>query len=830
MAQVASLEVRLKADISKYESAMRKAVSITESIKKSFNSLSNTFSSVGKKMDEFGKKAESFSKKMEDISKKADKLGSSVGKIGKGLSKYVTTPIMGAVGAGVKFNASLEDTTLNFETLMGSAEDAKKMIEGIQGITKAAPIMDMDTLSGGAQELLSYGMSAEKIIPTLKMLVDVSLGDKSKFEGLVTAFAQVQATGRLTGEELRQLINAGFNPLQTIAEETGQSISELKEKMDKGAVIPAEAVTAAFQVATSEGGKFFNGMENASQGFTGRLNALKNSVMELAREFAKPIFDSLKEKMASLTETINKVITWFKNLDEGTKKRIATFALIVAAIGPVILIFSKFIGMISGIASAFSLIGSGIKGLSGAFGALKTGFGGLSKIFSLIAAHPIVAVLIAVVGALIYLYNTNEQVRASLQNLWESLKVILGYLVNGIKIVVGFIVNIIKSIIQFVVDVFKKNADFFRQYFQNIWDSIVTVLTAIIDIFAEVFGFVSAILQGDWEQAWEHAKNAVRKAVGAIIVVVLNLVDNMLLGFQKLSEVLLDKVFTGILKGFQDMVNGLIKGWNWVAEKLGFKQIKFLDINPDDYKLSSAIQRVRDELAEIANYWRGGDKAELPFTVGKIKTTKKPKLPVDLDLDIPGVDTFELQNYNSLNNLFADIGETAEKSADGVDKLADSVRNLVESIRQQADSFRDALGMFDKFEREVVSPERLMNRMKAQVKAMQQWTSALATLHNRGVDEQFLNQLRAMGPQSVDYVMAIAKMSDSQLAQYQQMYGQKYDIAQREAERMVVSQQKIDKYVEQEIQIQISNSKISSEDDVDRIAKQIVRKLKLKGV
>jgi tape measure domain-containing protein len=819
MAQVASLNVRLKADISNYEAAMKKATSIIENIKKSFKSLSTTFQNVNKKMDEFGKKAENFSKKMEDMSKKADKLGNSVEKIGKGLSKYVTTPIMGMIGTGLKFGASLEDTTLNFETLLGSAKDAKKMIEGIQGISKAAPIMDMGTLSQGAQELLGYGISAEKIIPTLKMLGDASLGNESKFEGLVTAYAQVQAAGKLTGQELRQLINAGFNPLQVIAEKTGQSIGELQEKIDKGAVIPAEAVTEAFRIATSEGGRFFNGMENASKGFTGRLKALKNAVIELAKEFSKPIFDALKEKMASLTEKINGVINWFKNLDDGTKKQIATFALIIAAIGPVILIFSKFIGMISGIATAFSLISSAIKGLSGAFGALTTGFSGLSKIFSLIAAHPIVAVLIAVAAALIYLYNTNEQVRASLQNLWESLKVILSYIMDGIKIVVGF-----------VVDVFKQNADFFGQYFQNIWDTIVTVLTAIIDIFAEVFGFVSALLQGDWGQAWEHAKNIVKKAAGAIIVVVLNLIDNIMLGFQKLSEILLDKVFTGILRGFKDMINGLIKGWNWVAGKLGFKQIKLFKYNPDNFKLSAAIQRARDKLAKTADYWRGGKKAELPLTVGKIKTTKKPKLPIDLDLNVPGISTFEMQEYNNLNNLFADIGETAEKSTDGVDKLADSVRNLVQSMRQQTDSFRDALGMFDKFEREVVSPERLMNRMKAQVKAMRQWTSALATLSNRGVDEQFLNQLRSMGPQSVDYVMAIAKMSDSQLAQYQQMYGQKYDIAQREAERMVTTQQKIDKYVEQEIQIQISNSKISSEDDVDRIAKQIVRNLKLKGV
>jgi tape measure domain-containing protein len=827
MAQVASLDVRLKADISNYESAMKKATSIIENIKKSFNSLPTTFQNVSKKMDDLGKK-------MEDMSKKAEKASKSMDKIGKGMTKYVTTPIMGAVGVGLNFNSTMEDAMTNFTTLLGSADKAQSMVSNLQSMASKTPF-GMADLQSGAQTLLSFGQSAESIMPTLKMLGDISLGNKQKFESLTLAFAQVQSTGKLTGQDLMQMINAGFNPLQIISEKTGKSIGELREIMEKGG-ISADMVTAAFKSATSEGGRFFNGMESASKTFAGRLSTLKDTFMELAGAFSQPVFDVLKEKMASLTDKLSNLINWFKNLDEGTKKRIATFALIVAAIGPVILIFSKFIGMISGITSAFSLIGSGIKGLSGAFGALKTGFGGLSKIFSLIAAHPIVAVLIAVVGALIYLYNTNEQVRASLQNLWESLKVILGYLVNGIKIVVGFIVNIIKSIIQFVVDVFKKNADFFKQYFQNIWDTIVTVLTAIIDIFAEAFGFVSAILQGDWGQAWEHAKNIVKKAVGAIIVVVLNLVDNMLLGFQKLSEVLLDKVFAGITKGFQSMVNGLLKGWNWLAGKFGWKQVAYLQIDTDKYKVSSAIQKVRNELGKVADYWRGGEKAELPFsfTTTKGKKPDVPSLPKLGEMpdftDYAAFDNLDTTTFNNLDTTFSDIGQTAESAKDGVDKLADSVQNLVESIRQQTESFRDALGMFDTFERKVVSPERLLNRMKAQVKAMSQWTSALATLHNRGVNQSFLNELRAMGPQNVDYIRALAQMSDEQLAQYQALYGQKYNIAQKEAERMVTTEQKIEKYVEQEITIQISGNKISSDDDVDRIAKEIVRKLKLKGV
>ncbi|GLI51354.1 hypothetical protein TSYNTROOL_14400 [Tepidanaerobacter syntrophicus] len=804
MAQVASLDVRLKADISSYEAAMKKAVSILENIKKNFNSLSNTFSSVSKKMDNLGKK-------MEDISKKAEKTSKSMDKIGKGMTKYVTTPIMGAVGVGLNFNSTMEDAMTNFTTLLGSADKAQSMVSNLQSMASKTPF-GMADLQSGAQTLLSFGQSAESIMPTLKMLGDVSLGNKQKFESLTLAFSQVQSAGKLTGQDLLQMINAGFNPLQIISEKTGKSIGELREIMEKGG-ISADMVKAAFKAATSEGGRFFNGMESASKTFAGRLSTLKDTFMELAGEFSKPIFDVLKEKMASLTDKLSNLINWFKNLDDGTKKQIATFFLIAAAIGPVLLVLSKLLGAFSIFPKVLNIV--------------KLGFSGLSKAFSFLAANPVVAAVLAVIAVLIYLYNTNETVRNAIQKAWESFKTFLSNLIQFVKTVFGFLAPIFKDVFDFIVKFLKGNIETFIGYLRNAWDSIVVVLSAIINIFAEVFGFLGALLTGDWKAMWEHAKNIIKTAVGAIIVVALNLVDNMLLGFQKLSEILLDKVFAGITKGFQAMVNGLLKGWNWLAGKFGWKQVAYLQIDTDKYKVSSAIQNVRNELNGIANYWRGGEKAELPFSF--TTNGKKPSVPTLPKLgEMP--DFTDYAAFDNLDMTFSDITKTSESAKNGVDKLADSVKNLVESIRQQTQSFRDALGMFDTFERKVVSPERLMNRMKAQVKAMTQWTSALATLNNRGVNQSFLNELRAMGPQNVDYIRALAQMSNEQLAQYQALYGQKYDIAQREAERMVTTQQKIDKYVEQEISINITGNKISSDDDVDRIAKEIVRKLKLKGV
>lgn len=57
------------------------------------------------------------------------------------------------------------------------------------------------------------------------------MGNASRFQLLSLAFSQMSATGRLMGQDLNQMINAGFNPLQEISKKTGKSIGELKEAM-----------------------------------------------------------------------------------------------------------------------------------------------------------------------------------------------------------------------------------------------------------------------------------------------------------------------------------------------------------------------------------------------------------------------------------------------------------------------------------------------------------------------------------------------------------------------------------------------------------------------
>ena len=87
------------------------------------------------------------------------------------------------------------------------------------------------------------------------------------------AFAQVSSAGKLQGQDLLQMINAGFNPLQEISRTTGKSMASLKEQMSQGG-ITAKMVEQAFKSATAEGGMFNGMMEKQSQTLAGKWSTL----------------------------------------------------------------------------------------------------------------------------------------------------------------------------------------------------------------------------------------------------------------------------------------------------------------------------------------------------------------------------------------------------------------------------------------------------------------------------------------------------------------------------------------------------------------------------
>ena len=199
-----------------------------------------------------------------------------------------------AVGYGLKLAADAEQTAVSFEVMLGSAERARDMLGQLKAYADKSPFSGADT-NNFAKMLLNYGVSGEKILPTIRMLGDVAAGDKEKFEGLARAFGQMSSTGRLMGQDLNQFINAGFNPLQEIAAKTGESMAALKKRMEDGG-IASDEVAQAFVRATSEGGRFYGMTERQSRTLAGQWSTFRDNLDTTLRDIGASVAEHLDLK------------------------------------------------------------------------------------------------------------------------------------------------------------------------------------------------------------------------------------------------------------------------------------------------------------------------------------------------------------------------------------------------------------------------------------------------------------------------------------------------------------------------------------------------------
>ena len=236
----------------------------------------------------------------------------------------------------MKVRGEIESLEVSFKTLLGDEKKAVSLMSDIRKFAASTP-MQMNDLAAGAQTLLGFNIEAEKVMPTLQALGDISMGDSQKFQSLTLAFAQMSSTGKLMGQDLLQMINAGFNPLVQIAEKTGKSVATLKDEMSKGK-ISVEMVTEAFMDATSEGGKFYGMLEKQSQGIQGSLSnvqgALQDMFNDLGEKMQEPVTDGLHllQRLIQHYEEVGKVIGVLVTTYGGYKAAVMAYnaAMVVA--------------------------------------------------------------------------------------------------------------------------------------------------------------------------------------------------------------------------------------------------------------------------------------------------------------------------------------------------------------------------------------------------------------------------------------------------------------------------------------------------------------------
>ena len=210
-----------------------------------------------------------------------------------GMAAIVAKQAIDVAKMGVAYNAQMEQYQTSFETMLGSADKASKHVADLKKMAAKTPF-GMEDLARASQQLMAFGVDVGKIKPDLQMLGDISQGNKEKFNSLALAFSQVQSQGKLMGQDMLQMINAGFNPLKELEKMGRGTYNELKDQMAQGK-ISAEDVAAAMEHATSKGGMFYQSMNKQSKTYSGQISTLKDDAMEFVRVLTQPAFDKMKD-------------------------------------------------------------------------------------------------------------------------------------------------------------------------------------------------------------------------------------------------------------------------------------------------------------------------------------------------------------------------------------------------------------------------------------------------------------------------------------------------------------------------------------------------------
>lgn len=248
---------------------------------------------------EYKDEVKDVSKEVKDASKSQEGFNISLGKVAALVGG--ATALKQLVAQVVRVRGEFQDMETAIETLVGK-DVTSKIMPQIKEMAKVSPLT-MTDIVGAEKMMLSFNIDAEKSIQYLRALSDVSMGSSQKFNSLTLAFSQMSSAGKLMGQDLLQMINAGFNPLQTISEKTGKSISQLKEEMSKGA-ISAEMVQQAFLDATSAGGKFYNMSENASKIINGQISMMEDAMDAVFNEIGTKTEGLIIKSIQTVTSLI----------------------------------------------------------------------------------------------------------------------------------------------------------------------------------------------------------------------------------------------------------------------------------------------------------------------------------------------------------------------------------------------------------------------------------------------------------------------------------------------------------------------------------------------
>ena len=350
--------------------------------------------------------------KTDGLYKNLSRAADGITNIGQKMSMYISAPLAALATVSVMAKVKLEDLQNEWGVMLNSQEKGIDFTRQMMDLEEKTPY-NTEQIAGYAKELHSMGVQTDKILPRMKMFMDIAAGTGLDAGFLMETMQMITNIGYATGRQLKHLIMSGaidrkeLGKMMGIDLSSGMGMKRMMQFADRGRVT-SFMIESLFQREGGQGGKYYGKAEERTLTLKKGFDNLWHSVFLLRAGIGDMLTKStgLSNILQKLTGWINKLTEHVSKLSPGWKTFLVVTGGIAFAIGPALVGIGKLLNLFIGLNSAIMVFKAAgfMKGAGGIMGMLG-GFGkGLGSI--VMTLGPVIATLLIVYFLIqdIYMY------------------------------------------------------------------------------------------------------------------------------------------------------------------------------------------------------------------------------------------------------------------------------------------------------------------------------------------------------------------------------------------------------------------------------------------
>lgn len=628
--------------------------------------------------------------------------------------------IQGAATAGatmgVKFAMANEQAIISFKTLLGSQGAAEDMFKSLQQFAAQTPF-EFPQLRDAASKLLTTGVAAERVIPMMTAIGDSTAAMGTGAEGIqraVYALQQMNLVGKITGQDMMQLANAGIPAWDALASAAGMSVQQVKKAVERGDLQNSvQLLMSGIENYQGEAmGRVRGMMSEQSQTLVGLMSTLKDNINIALGDMMKPATKAIKDALPVINTAVGAAM---KNMvgpvEQTVKKLMAEFQKLIPAIGPTLLALStvmmafvtSFGSVMTAVASVLPQVQPAIEQLAAAFAEITAA---LAPLIAQVAAGliPVIAdMAMAVASGLTFLARQKALIAALVPIIGGLVAAYVAFrAVKSAFVFAQSVIEVAKMIGKVVALTTATGAQTTANAALAASETAVATATtattaAVTGLNIAMWGTPIGVLVGAvvalvvafvmlWKKS-ESFRIFWKKVWNDIVIGVQDAINNVL------------RVYNTLINGITAGLNKLIDGWNAISWGKDIEHLQEINYQVDF--TAALVSTARDRTKELANNFKTAadyakdlydinDKYEKAQQKADYRKKQREKKQQELDAEA------EAKKLKAAIQGARNVASSALSAAQAA--LADMIQKadaFADSIKQAilgAYSFTDALG------------------------------------------------------------------------------------------------------------------------------------------